>query len=101
MSVNLISVYSVLAQLRDGRISVVASDFPSFLFDKYNPDDIDEGLLKGYLLVRVSSRSVLYLFHLILCHRCIDTFLPRLLQLCLSHQAWSRKLVLTTRHCQS
>ena len=48
-----------MAKLGDGRIPVIAGDFPSFLFDQYNPNDIEEGLLKGFLLVRVRHTNAI------------------------------------------
>lgn len=44
-----------MTKLQDGRIPVLANDFPTFLYPEgaYNPDDIEHGLCQGPLLVRV------------------------------------------------
>jgi hypothetical protein len=51
-------MYSEIAEhLKDGRVKVRSGDWPAFLYDEnmaYNPKAKDEGLLQGYLLVRVS-----------------------------------------------
>ncbi|KAF7967233.1 hypothetical protein HWV62_35079 [Athelia sp. TMB] len=44
---------STISKIHDGRIPVIAEDYPNFLFSKFNKDDIEEGLLRGFLLVRV------------------------------------------------
>lgn len=46
-----------MAKIQDGRIPVIAQDYPSFLFSEYNENDIAEGLLQGYFLVRASDIS--------------------------------------------
>ena len=51
---SFIIIISIIAKLESGRILVDPEDLPWFLFDKYNSDDIDEGLLRGYFLIRVS-----------------------------------------------
>jgi hypothetical protein len=43
--------------MRDGVVSVMGTQLPSFLYDdpaNYDPDDIDKGLCKGPLLISVS-----------------------------------------------
>ncbi len=46
---------SFLQKLADGKIEITASYWPSFLYCQklYKPNDIESGLLKGYLLLRV------------------------------------------------
>ncbi|SJL13965.1 uncharacterized protein ARMOST_17417 [Armillaria ostoyae] len=44
-----------LYDLANGKVKVIASEWPSFLYDQdlYDPEDEEIGLLKGYLLLRV------------------------------------------------
>lgn len=45
-----------MPKLQDGRIPVCSTDFPSFLYahdTEYDPEDIQEGLCRGPLLVKV------------------------------------------------
>lgn len=44
-----------LYDLANGKVKVIASEWPSFLYDQdlYNPEDKEIGFLKGYLLLRV------------------------------------------------
>ncbi|KAJ6543599.1 hypothetical protein DFH09DRAFT_37905 [Mycena vulgaris] len=44
-----------LEKLAAGKVDLDASDFPSFLweFDSYDPDNFDDGLLRGELVLRV------------------------------------------------
>lgn len=49
----------MLKKLEDGRIPVTSMDFPAFLYPNgavYNPEDIDDGLCRGPLVVRVSAK---------------------------------------------
>ena len=43
--------------MQDGTIKVTAGDWPTFLYNEqeYDPKEKDKGLLRGYLLVRVSE----------------------------------------------
>jgi hypothetical protein len=53
---------SYMQKLRDGIIPVTADSFPAFLYEDpgaYDPDDMDHGLCRGYLLVCVSSDLLL------------------------------------------
>jgi hypothetical protein len=56
--------YSTRSKLLDGSISVTAQRWPHFLYDseEYDVDDMDKGLTRGYVLVRVSViiQHVLY-----------------------------------------
>jgi len=48
--------------LKEGLLRVTAADWPSFLYDDteiYDPMQKDKGLLRGYLLVRVSIQSII------------------------------------------
>lgn len=47
-----------LAKLQDGRLPILSVDWVAFLYDQalYDPEDLEKGLLKGYLLLRVRSR---------------------------------------------
>jgi len=47
--------------MQEGRIKIGTGDWPAYLYDEnleYNPEEKDNGLFRGYLLVRVRS----YLF---------------------------------------
>lgn len=43
--------------LREGSLKVTAGDWPTFMYNesKYNPEDKEKGLLRGYTVVRVST----------------------------------------------
>lgn len=50
-----------MPKLEDGRIPVSSTDFPAFLYSgetQYDSEDIQEGLCRGSLLVRVHIISV-------------------------------------------
>lgn len=57
--------FRTLKKILDGRIKICPGDWATFLYaeDAYNPDEPDEGLLRGYFLLRVrlsiSSSSLL------------------------------------------
>lgn len=42
-----------MAKFCDGRLTASGTDLPAFLWDAYNSEDIEEGLLKGFFLLRV------------------------------------------------
>lgn len=46
-----------MQKLQDGRISVSSQDFPLFLYSEanYNEEDLEAGLCRGLLLLRVSN----------------------------------------------
>ena len=50
-------------EVNEGKRIITHNDWPSFLYeeDKYNPDALDEGLLRRPLLVSVSRCSIVYL----------------------------------------
>ena len=50
-------------EVNEGKINISHNDWPSFLYkeDTYNPDALDEGLLRGPLLVLASFCSILCL----------------------------------------
>lgn len=53
----------MMKKLEDGRIPVSSLDFPTFLYSMatvYNPKNIQEGLCRGPLLVRVSVEQSLF-----------------------------------------
>jgi len=55
---------SFLNKLKDGRIKIMAEDWPTFLYDShstYNPEDIEVGLMRGHLAVRVRICVMLHL----------------------------------------
>lgn len=59
-------------KFKDGTIEVLANAWPTFLYehDVYDPDDLELGLMRGALLVRVSLRfSILHAIYL---KHCID-----------------------------
>ena len=46
-----------MARVSDGSVRIRASEWPSFLYDHntaFDPEDEEKGLLKGYVLLRVS-----------------------------------------------
>ena len=46
-----------MARVSDGSVQIRASEWPAFLYDHnsaFDPEDEEKGLLKGYLLLRVS-----------------------------------------------
>jgi len=49
-------IHRFISKLRDGCVSVNDEDWPSFLYEDgiYDPETIDEGLFRGYFLLRVS-----------------------------------------------
>ena len=53
---------SILAQLDDGRLPVTAQDLPTFLYENGVVDltEINKGLCRGHLLVRVSDIDLMY-----------------------------------------
>ena len=48
---------SIQTGLLNGTISATANQWPHFLFenDEYDPENLDQGLLRGYVLVRVRT----------------------------------------------
>jgi hypothetical protein len=52
-----------MESVQDGRIKIRANHFPTFLYDEspegYDPREIDKGLCRGYLLLRVSGRRLI------------------------------------------
>lgn len=76
--------FRILKKLEDGRLEATATDWPSFLYDdsaldSENPDpntllwnetDIENGLLRGYFLLRVSffSAYMYLLTNLVQCY---------------------------------
>lgn len=59
-SAELFLSYSTLLQLQNGQLKMTAKNWPAFLYEEgiYDPEQIDLGLLRGYLSVRVSSSSL-------------------------------------------
>ena len=58
-----------MSKALDGTIRIRASEWPSFLYastTSYDPDNEEEGLLRGYLLLRV--RFLTFLWHLLSLH---------------------------------
>jgi len=54
-------------QLKDGTVKIFTGDWPTFLYDEdieYDPEEKDKGLLRGYLLLRVSETLSLFCFRL-------------------------------------
>ena len=49
--------------VKDGKCKIKHNDYPSFLYpdDKYNPEALDENLLRGLFLVSVGNLCCLYL----------------------------------------
>ena len=50
-----------MEKVNDGAIKIRASKWPTFLYDHevpYDPDNKDNGLCRGFVLVRVSPRSL-------------------------------------------
>jgi len=44
--------------VQDGKIKIKATHYPTFLYDEsmgYDPQEIDKGLFRGHLLLRVSA----------------------------------------------
>lgn len=57
-------IFRILTDMADGVIKVTVSDWPSFLYcqEEHVKDDLESGLMKGYLLLRV-RKALSSLFH--------------------------------------